>query len=218
MDAPSAPPADFQRLLAAARQGDAGALGRLLVELRPYLLMLAGQALKAGGPVRNSAEDIVQEAIVQAFRHFGQFDGATPEELRGWLRRIVLNQQRDSGRHARADRRAVQRERSVEERPHGVPDEDPIKARLVARAALPVADLIRREKIATIRTALGLLSADHQSVILLRCEEDLPFEEIGQRLGRSSEAARKLWERALADLKRHLRLMREEDSDFQDRP
>jgi DNA-directed RNA polymerase specialized sigma24 family protein len=44
------------------------------------------------------------------------------------------------------------------------------------------------------------LSEEHQQALRLRNQEDLSFEEVGRRLGRSAEAARKLWARALARL------------------
>jgi RNA polymerase sigma-70 factor (ECF subfamily) len=50
--------------------------------------------------------------------------------------------------------------------------------------------------------ALARLPADYREVIILRNLEQLPFEEIGQRLGRSSGAARMLWARALEKLSR----------------
>jgi DNA-directed RNA polymerase sigma subunit (sigma70/sigma32) len=55
-------------------------------------------------------------------------------------------------------------------------------------------------------------------VILVFHRVELTFAEIGTRLGRTKDAVRKLWERALADLKWRLQQMREEDSDFQDPP
>ena len=49
------------------------------------------------------------------------------------------------------------------------------------------------------------LPADEQAVILLRHFEFLSFEEIGHRLDRSPEAARKLWGRAILRLQRLLK-------------
>jgi RNA polymerase sigma-70 factor (ECF subfamily) len=44
------------------------------------------------------------------------------------------------------------------------------------------------------------LADDHREVILLRQFEELSWAEVGQRLGRSEEAARKLFARAMAAL------------------
>jgi RNA polymerase sigma-70 factor (ECF subfamily) len=48
--------------------------------------------------------------------------------------------------------------------------------------------------------ALGNLSEDYRQVLLLRHQQSCTFEEIGTRLGRSPNAARKLWLRALERL------------------
>ena len=41
---------------------------------------------------------------------------------------------------------------------------------------------------------------DYQQVIVMRYQDDLTFEEIGRVMGRSSEAVRKLWTRAMGRL------------------
>ncbi len=52
-----------------------------------------------------------------------------------------------------------------------------------------------------LRRALTFLAAHYQEVLRLRHEEECTFEEIGQRQGRSAQAARKLWRRALEHLR-----------------
>jgi DNA-directed RNA polymerase specialized sigma24 family protein len=49
--------------------------------------------------------------------------------------------------------------------------------------------------------ALGELSADDREVITLRNFEHLEWTQVGQRMGRSAEAARKLWGRAIQRLR-----------------
>jgi RNA polymerase sigma factor (sigma-70 family) len=48
--------------------------------------------------------------------------------------------------------------------------------------------------------ALDSLPDDYRQVIALRYWENLDFDEIGQRMGRSAAAARKLWLRAVERL------------------
>ena len=57
---------------------------------------------------------------------------------------------------------------------------------------------------AALERALGRLPEDYREVLLLRYQGDLSFEEIGRRLGRSANAARKLWLRALHKLEQEL--------------
>ena len=52
--------------------------------------------------------------------------------------------------------------------------------------------------------ALQQLPQDYREVIVLRQLEELPFAEVARHMQRSAEAARKLWIRALAALRRAL--------------
>lgn len=203
-------PADT--LLLKARRGDRASVGPLLDQLRPYLLAVAQQELGHCLASKTEAEDLVQETVFKAFRTFAQFEGTTAEELRGWLRRILLNRRRDTERHWRRDRRQTGRELSADQGEAG----SRLKDDLAAAAASPMAQMIRQEKIETVHLALELLNAEHRDVIVLHWQESLPFAEVGPRLKRSADAARKLWERALVELKRRLQEMREGDSEFRD--
>src|SRR5215471_7503896 len=80
---------DCEALLAQARTGDDGALGRLLERYRAYLTLLA--RLQVGRRLQGKADpaDMVQETFLEAARHFGQFRGETEPELAGWLRQIL---------------------------------------------------------------------------------------------------------------------------------
>ncbi len=57
------------------------------------------------------------------------------------------------------------------------------------------------DDVARLQRALQSLSPDHETVIRMRNWDRLSFAEIGQHLGRSEEAAKKLWARALTQLK-----------------
>ena len=49
--------------------------------------------------------------------------------------------------------------------------------------------------------AVARLPEDARQVVVLRIDHDLPFAEIGARLGRSAEAARKVYIRAITVLR-----------------
>jgi RNA polymerase sigma factor (sigma-70 family) len=52
--------------------------------------------------------------------------------------------------------------------------------------------------------ALEQLPDEYRLVVTWRNFDYLPFDEIGRRLGRSAEAARKLWVRAVEHLQQRL--------------
>ncbi len=184
--------------LVQARAGSRPALGQLLETCRAYLLLVARQQLPADLRAKGGASDLVQETFLEAQRDFGQFHGATEAELLAWLRRLLLNnlghflrQYRDTGK------RAVEREVALEP---GGSSGSPAGG-LAAAEPSPSEEATQREQADTLHRALERLSEDHRRVITLRYLEERSFEEIGGRMGRSPDAARKLWLRAMERLR-----------------
>lgn len=83
-------------------------------------------------------------------------------------------------------------------------------------AASPSRVAERREREEWIRLALEFVDPDDRQVILLREWEKLSFEEIGSRLGCTSEAARKRFTRALPKLVQQLRELRAGEAEYGD--
>jgi RNA polymerase sigma-70 factor (ECF subfamily) len=115
------------------------------------------------------------------------------EDLRLWLRGILIRNLLDwVRRYTNTCKRALSRERSLDDH-LGFPE-------LLDHDQTPWACAVAHENLAALHGALKCLPPDEQSVIELRNFESLSFREIGKRLGRSPEAARKLWTRAIARL------------------
>jgi RNA polymerase sigma-70 factor (ECF subfamily) len=62
----------------------------------------------------------------------------------------------------------------------------------------------RKESALRLADALARLPADYQTVLVLRVLEELPAEEVAQRMGRTAGAVRMLQMRALAALRTEL--------------
>src|SRR5215472_3181235 len=77
--------------LARARAGDREALGRALEVCRRYLLLIAERQLDDDLRAKGGASDLVQETFLEAQRDFARFEGTSPEELRAWLRQVLLH-------------------------------------------------------------------------------------------------------------------------------
>jgi RNA polymerase sigma-70 factor, ECF subfamily len=189
---------ELDSLLAAARAGSDAALGQLLERCRDYLLFVASRELGYDLRGKLGASDLVQETFVQAQRAFERFHGESESEMLAWLRRILLNQVLMARRHyGQTQKRELSREVSY--------DNDSYARELVAglagEALTPTTALGADEEARAVEESIRELPAEYQQVILLRNWDELTFDEIGQRIGRSAGAARKLWVRALKQLK-----------------
>jgi RNA polymerase sigma factor (sigma-70 family) len=68
----------------------------------------------------------------------------------------------------------------------------------------PSSEAITHEQAERLQRVLERLPADYGRVIRLPNQERRPFGEIGQLRGRSAEAARRLWSRAIEKLQQEL--------------
>lgn len=182
----------------AARAGSPEALGRLLQTCRRYLLDVANSEMKPQFQAKFGASDLVQETYLEAQRIFGRFEGHTAVELRAWLRVILLNKMATCNRqfHGTA-KRQIAREIAIDsasDRPQ----------ELTARCTTASSVMMRNERTELLMEAMGRLPHDYRQVILWRQIENSSFEDIAGRMGRSVDAVRKLWWRALQQLQTEL--------------
>ncbi|MCC9599527.1 sigma-70 family RNA polymerase sigma factor [Stieleria sp. JC731] len=194
---------DFVGLLQSARDGNRESLGQLLHWYTDYLRSLAATQLDRRLRRRLNPSDIVQEAMLAAHRDFNQFRGDTQIELRCWLRAILIHVlHRSFDKHVKVEKRDVRREISIDDSPMGV---DRSAADLASLLASPIdspsTPMRRLESRHELESQLTGLREDYRQVILLRVIEGMPFEQIAQRMNRSSGAVRMLWLRALEAFK-----------------
>jgi RNA polymerase sigma-70 factor (ECF subfamily) len=178
--------------LSEARAGSLEALGRLVEEYRPYLLGIANDELEPDLRPKGGASDLVQESLLEATRDFAHFRGTNQEELLAWLRGILRNNLADFRRkHRGAACRHLAREHAL----------DPEQAeRLTTDTPGPLDRVIEGERLQALETAIASLPEEYRVVLQLRHRDNCSFAEIGTRLDRSEDAARKLWYRAVSRL------------------
>ncbi len=185
-----------QRTLAAARGGDDEAFGRLFEIFRRHLLVLAQRELPQGLRGKLGPSDVVQETAVDARRDFTGFRGGTAEECYAWLRAILRNNVIDAVRRYETS----QKRQSMREISLGSDSGLRLGRLLPIRRGEPDGSAIRREDAATLAGVIAGLPSDYRDVLHLRYWEGLSFVEIAGRLGRSPDAVRKLWYRAIGRL------------------
>jgi RNA polymerase sigma-70 factor (ECF subfamily) len=198
---------DVPARLAAARAGSQEALGELLQTCRQYLLLVANSELDANLRVKVGASDLVQETFLEAQQAFGRFHGSSEEDLLAWLRCILVNNLTNYARRYRGtDKRDLRREVSLDAEDSARRN---LKANLTAAAALPGEGAEHREQARALEEALGRLPAHYRTVIALRHQERCSFAEVGRRLGRTEDAARMLWTRAVKQLRQEYESLHE---------
>lgn len=189
-----------EELLAAARDGDASALGKLLDHYRPYLGLMARRQLDSAVQVRVDASDVVQQTCLEAIRDLEAFRGQSEPELIAWIMRILRNNVAQSIQyHVVAKKRSIRKEQTSPDDSQG-----PLVARLPAHHSSPSQRLMRGELAVQLARQLASLTDEQQEAIRLRYVEGLPLTDIARRMQRSESAAAGLLKRGLRVLRSRL--------------
>ncbi|MBW3540836.1 MAG: sigma-70 family RNA polymerase sigma factor [Planctomycetes bacterium] len=186
--------------LRAARAGASPALGRVLHVYDKYLLMIAHRELPGELRGKLDASDLVQETFLEARRKFGEFRGASEREWRGWLRQILVNELGAAIRQYQTGKRRRTLEISLSKA-----DSDDAHSEPVLDEETPSHVMSATERAAAVQQALAALPESYRKVIELRHSQKLSFREIGDQIRCSDEAARKLWTRAIQQLRQALK-------------
>src|SRR5438046_4632336 len=152
------------KLVRAAQQGDMQAFEELVARHRDKIYA------RAFSMMRNEEEaiDLSQEAWVKGWQRLKQFQGES--SFGTWLTRIVINLCLDQLRkHKR------QRTESIEEMTE---ESGGVERQMPVVTINPTARLERAELRARIDRALGQLSHEHRTVLVLHEFEDLEYKEI----------------------------------------
>ncbi len=176
-------------LIERARAGSGSALESLYARCAGKLLPLI--RLRMGRSLRSELEsqDVLQAVLLKSFQRIGQFEGRATGSLMAWMARIAENEIRD-----RADYQGRQRRDAARRVPLDEAEELPQPL----RSAL--SQVIVTEETEHLERALESLPAGQCEIILLRQFEELTFPEISARLGKSQDACRMMFARAMTAL------------------
>ncbi len=165
------------QLVLSAQQGDPAAFGDLVRRYQQPLL----RAMLPVTENHEEAQDIVQEAFIQAYRNLDSFRGDSA--FFTWIYRIAFNLAK--ARHRK------QRPLSIDTTSLSLPSEEPSAENIFESSEFRI----------ILRAAIAELSTDHQHVIILRELEELDYDEIAQRLDLSVGTVRSRLHRARAQLR-----------------
>jgi RNA polymerase sigma-70 factor, ECF subfamily len=191
--------AQFRELLESARRGSNESLGKTLEICRQYLLLVANRELDNQLQAKGGGSDLVQETFFEAQRDFDKFSGSTQDEMLAWLRRILLHNIHNFRRFWETDKRNAGVEIPIQEN-----NSSDMGPELPSPDQTPSQVAIKKERIDAVDAAMAQLPDEYRQVIMFRNQQHLSFEEISSKLGRTADAARKLWARAVEKLNAEL--------------
>jgi RNA polymerase sigma-70 factor (ECF subfamily) len=165
---------------------------------RAYLLTVASRRLGPDLAAKVGASDLVQETLLAAGRDGGDFRGRGPDDLKPWLTGILLHRLDNARRHYRG---TAKRRLSLEVPLATLGPSSPVWMALADTATSASAAAARGELITSVAEGLDALPERYRLVLLWRYSEELTFEAIGERMGISPDAARKVWGRAILRLR-----------------
>jgi RNA polymerase sigma-70 factor (ECF subfamily) len=173
-----------------------------LERFRAYLRLLARLQLDARVRRQLDPSDLVQQALLEAYRALDQFRGATEAQLAAWLRQILARQMSHAVRDLTRQRRDVTRERSLEA---ALADSSArLEAWLVAEQTTPGELAQRNEQAVRLAAALEQLPQAQREAVILHYWEGWALAEIAAHLDRSPAAVAGLLQRGLKELRQQL--------------
>jgi RNA polymerase sigma-70 factor (ECF subfamily) len=190
-----------QELLRHAGAGDGEAVNRLLERHRESLRRMVQLRLDRALRARVDASDIVQDVLWEASRRLSDYlrDAKVPFHL--WLRELAKDHLIDAHRrHRKAQRRSVDRERSLAPEFAERSSLD-LAAQLRDSELTPAAATIQKELGLRFLSALDQLDDEDAEIVLMRHHEQLTNSEAAQALGLSPAAAGMRHLRALRRLR-----------------
>ncbi|TWU00721.1 ECF RNA polymerase sigma factor SigW [Botrimarina colliarenosi] len=156
-------------------------VGRYQDRLRASLTRLTGSA--------EEAEDVAQEAFVQAYLKLSSFQRSS--RFYTWIYRIAFNQAISKGRkrRPRVSLNAVQEAGGVEP---------------LAEATGPTESTFQGERAELLHAAIAELEEDHRQVIVLREFEEMDYQQIAELIGAPIGTVRSRLFRARSQLRERL--------------
>jgi len=161
--------ASDEQLVGASKRGDMGAFEELVARHRDKIYARAFSMMRN----EDEALDLSQEAWVKSWQRLKQFQGDS--SFGTWMTRIVINLCLDQLR-----KRKRQRTESIEEMNE---ETGGAERQMPAVVVNPTEGLERAELRKRIDLALGQLSHEHRTVMVLHEFEEMEYKEIARTMG-----------------------------------
>lgn len=186
-------------LIPMAKDGDRNAQGQIFEQIQDVLTNMARHNFNADLQQRQNPSDVVQLTMTRMLNGFEDFQGTTQAEFYAWLKTILKNEILKARRFQRQAKRDIARERQTNGGNDSLAIDYGIDPSLTPRSKA-----INDEKIELLKAAMSQLPDDCAQVIQFRNLDELPLQEIAERMNRSYDAVAKLWQRSIVLLGKEL--------------
>jgi RNA polymerase sigma-70 factor (ECF subfamily) len=171
--------------------GDTAAASALFDRHLPEMRASVHRRLPAALRGKVGESDVIQEAWLAAYLALPGFQDRGDRSFVKWLQTILDNKVRDEvRRHARVGKRDARREERLAT-DAAVADTGQLSPSVLARS---------NERSAALSAAIADLPSDYAEILRWVHQEGLTLTQAGERMGRSADAARKLYGRAMVQL------------------
>ena len=169
---------------------------------RKYLMVLASVHLDPQLRGKLDPADVVQQVLLRAHAALHTLRAVDPPAVAAWLRKILASELADTLKHFHRDRRAIDRERSLEA------DLDQsasgLAGWLAAEQSSPSQRAVRNEDLLRLADALADLPDRMRAVVVLKHCQGWMLRQIAERLGATVPAVASLLRRGLEQLRARL--------------
>jgi RNA polymerase sigma-70 factor (ECF subfamily) len=188
----AAPEPSDEVLVRRVRSGDQDAARILFDRHAPGLRARVRRSLPGRLRARLGESDVVQEAYLAVFLGLRDFEDRGEGSFGRWVHGILEHKVVDEvRRHVDAEKRAQAREARIRTRDEG---------RLAECRQTPSGEAASAEESRRLRARMDGLQTDYRTILRLVHDEGLSLVAAGVRMGRSPDAARMLYGRAVAKL------------------
>lgn len=185
LDSRQRPPVTItSELLQRAKQGDSGALDRIMERYLPRLQRWASGRLPSHARSMLDTADLVQETLLRTLQGLERVEVRGPGGFQAYVRQAILNRMRNEIRSA------ANRTRS-----------DEVLENVVDTSPSPLENVIGADLLSSYERGMASLDSEDQQILHLRIELGFDYAEIAAMTGRPGrDAVRMAFQRALGRL------------------
>jgi RNA polymerase sigma-70 factor (ECF subfamily) len=168
-----------------------------LRKYRPLLKSIAAKEIDPELGQKVDDSDVIQQTLNAAQANIQDVADKKPKEIRGYLRRVLMSKIEDLRRRfLKAEKRDVRRELTTDE----ITSDEFRK--ILGDETSQLDSMIDEERFRKVMNAVRSLPDEIQKVLAWRFEQNMTFEQIGSRIGRSKDDVRMLIGRCIARLRK----------------